>query len=126
MAMDYDVHTDKLTAKLFRFLERAAAEGKLVTYEEMGDLVDMMPNRKPFTYRLGAISRHTWGKYGVVLTSIVVKKHTGVPSDPFFEFVNSLPEMYLITDRAEALERWAQQMREAHKHYRKDPEVPVN
>jgi len=124
---EYDVQEDKPTRKLFRYLERAASEGKIVTYEELGDLVDMLPNRRPFTHRLGSISEHTWQAHGVVLTSIVVQKHDGVPSDPYFNFAKRFTgeSVSAIRDRGLELETWARHVREAHKHYRTGVETPV-
>lgn len=109
--------SDVKTSKLHKFLIKSAINWQLVPYDTTSAEVKILPHHREFTNRLGTISKYTYEKYGVVLSSLVIRKHEGVPAEHFFDFLKSELKMDVPDSHGDRLALWAKLVREAHKFY---------
>jgi len=116
MSVVYPI-TESKTEKLYYYLRRAAMQWQVIPYEDVAWIVDLAAHHPPFTSRLGSISQHTWETDRVVLTSLVVRKHDGIPSPAFFEFLKKNLKMEVPDDAGARVTLWAKLVRAVHKKY---------
>ena len=84
----------KRTERIRKILEDCARKKQTINYGELMERVGMSskspPDRDKIGTILGAISKATYDKNGIMLSVLVVRKHDSLPSQPFFDLAREL------------------------------------